>query len=74
MCFKYFKIRFQAALVQQPNAINGQHDEATIGKYRIKSHKLKVGCVTIMHESGEGGTFDEKELEKVIEDFYDKNF
>lgn len=50
-----------------------------IGRYTIYEHKIKVGCVTIIKDAepdglGEGGTFDEKELEKLIAEFYDKNF
>lgn len=50
-----------------------------VGRFRLIEHKLKVGCITIMCDvepdgSGEGGTFDEKELEKVIGEFYAKHF
>lgn len=48
--------------------------EITVGKYTLRDHKLKVGCITIMGEGGEGGTFDEAELEKVIGAFYAKYF
>jgi hypothetical protein len=32
------------------------------------------GSIGIYHSSGEGGIFNEKELEKAIGDFYNKNF
>lgn len=53
--------------------------KVTIGRYTIREHDLKTGGITIMCDVepdglGEGGTFDEKELEKVIADFYTKHF
>jgi len=47
-------------------------------------HSIKIGAYTICQPEGgkafiwldeeEGGTFSEKELEKAIKGFYDKNF
>lgn len=55
-----------------------KHDMAygwiNIGRFRLREHNLKTGGITIMLDDGEGGVFNEAELEKVIEDFYAKNF
>lgn len=63
---------YEASKTHQPD--ESPKRQIAVGKYVLRDHKLKVGCITIMHESGEGGTFDEAELEKVIEEFYAKHF
>ncbi len=48
-----------------------------IGKFDLWEFRNHVGKKSIwigLADDGEGGAFDEKELEKVIEKFYDKNF
>lgn len=51
--------------------------EITIGKYRLYYYNFtgtQIKGIHISMEDGEGGVFDSKELEKVIEKFYNDNF
>lgn len=44
----------------------------TIGKYTLC--KQSKGEIWIQEDCGDGGAFCEKQLEKLIEGFYNKNF
>jgi hypothetical protein len=47
-------------------------EQLTLGEFTI--NRMIDNTIWIYHDSGEGGIFNDKELEKAIEDFYNKNF
>ncbi len=57
------------------NAVNDGW--VTIGKYDLKNFgngEIHIGCNEKSNAEGEGGNFDEAALEKIIGEYYDKNF
>ena len=49
-----------------------EKERIEIGKYTLK--KMRNGHIWIEQDDGEAGEFNTDELEKVIKEFYDKNF
>lgn len=54
----------------------GETPSVKVGEFTLSRMNSDEDCesIWIEHESGEGGEFQENQLEKVIAEFYDKHF